>query len=148
MEDVPARRAPEPATPTGKTLDASLRDASFSRYPVLGTHSWRLPDTLIHRVSCRGIRRASRRAPSAGCAFRADPHPPGKPAAAAGPGDGGDGLACDLAHAFSWLWLLPPLAVFFAIAVYHSRVLEAKVHAERAVAVYHHGLARIADRWA
>ena len=51
-------------------------------------------------------------------------------------------------HAFSWLWLLLPLAVFFAIAVYHSRVLEAKVHAERAVAVYHHGLARIADRWA
>ncbi len=51
-------------------------------------------------------------------------------------------------HAFSLWWLVAPLACFFAVAVYHARVLRDKAHAERAVAVYQHGLARIEDRWA
>ncbi|HKS74594.1 MAG TPA: hypothetical protein VJQ82_15435 [Terriglobales bacterium] len=51
-------------------------------------------------------------------------------------------------HAFSLWWLLLPLGIFLAIGVYHTRILEAKAHAERAVAVYKHGLARIEDRWA
>jgi hypothetical protein len=50
-------------------------------------------------------------------------------------------------HAFPIWWLVVPLAVFFAIAVYHSKVLESRSHAERAVAVYQHGIARVEDRW-
>ncbi len=50
-------------------------------------------------------------------------------------------------HEFSFAWLVLPLGIFFAIAVYHSQILEAKSQAERAVAVYHHGLARVHDRW-
>jgi hypothetical protein len=45
-----------------------------------------------------------------------------------------------------WLWL--PVAVFLAVAIYHSKVLQAKAFAERAVAVYRNGLARIEDTWA
>lgn len=51
-------------------------------------------------------------------------------------------------HAFSLWWLLLPLGIFLAIGVYHTRILEAKAHAERAVAVYKHGLARLEDAWA
>ena len=50
-------------------------------------------------------------------------------------------------HAFPLWWLALPLAVFFAIAVYHARILREKAHAERAVGVYRHGIARIEDRW-
>ncbi len=50
-------------------------------------------------------------------------------------------------QAFSLWWLVAPLACFFVVAVYHARVLREKAHAERAVAVYQHGLARIEDRW-
>lgn len=51
-------------------------------------------------------------------------------------------------HAFSLWWLTLPIAIFFALIVYHSKILEAKSHAERAVAFYRHGVARIEDRWA
>ncbi len=51
-------------------------------------------------------------------------------------------------HAFSLWWLVAPLAFFFAVAVYHAKILSDKAHAERAVAVYRHGIARIEDRWA
>lgn len=50
-------------------------------------------------------------------------------------------------QAFSLWWLVAPLVCFFVVAVYHARVLRGKAHAERAVAVYQHGLARIEDRW-
>ena len=50
-------------------------------------------------------------------------------------------------HAFSLWWLAVPVACFFALAVYHARILGAKAHAERAVAVYRHGIARLEDRW-
>jgi hypothetical protein len=41
-----------------------------------------------------------------------------------------------------------PVAAFAGIAVWHSRVLRARELAERAVAFYERGLARIEDRWA
>lgn len=50
-------------------------------------------------------------------------------------------------HMFSAWWLTAPVLSFLAIAVYHSRVLEAKSQAERAAAFYRAGLARIQDRW-
>jgi len=50
-------------------------------------------------------------------------------------------------HSFSLWWMAAPLAVFFAIAVYHSRVLEQLEIANRAAAYYRDGLARMNDRW-
>lgn len=44
-------------------------------------------------------------------------------------------------------WLLAPAAVFLGIAAYHSRILRARDPAQRAVAFYHSGLARIEERW-
>jgi MutS-like protein len=45
-------------------------------------------------------------------------------------------------------WLAAPAAVFLGVAVYHSRILRARELAERAVAFYERGLARVEDRWA
>lgn len=50
-------------------------------------------------------------------------------------------------HAFSPWWLMLPVAAFVGVAVYHDRVLLVRSHAERAVAIYRKGLARIEDRW-
>jgi hypothetical protein len=50
-------------------------------------------------------------------------------------------------HALSLWWLLAPAAIFFAVAVYHSRVLRLRDLAQRAVSFYENGLARIEDRW-
>jgi hypothetical protein len=44
-------------------------------------------------------------------------------------------------------WLLVPVAAFIAIAAYHSRILRRRDLAQRAVAFYQNGLARIEDRW-
>jgi hypothetical protein len=44
-------------------------------------------------------------------------------------------------------WILLPVAVFFAIGIYHARILQAKQCAERAAAVYRRGIARMEDRW-
>ncbi len=52
------------------------------------------------------------------------------------------------AHALSAWWLVAPVAAFVGIASYHSRVLRARELAERAVAFYEKGIARIEDRWA
>jgi hypothetical protein len=49
--------------------------------------------------------------------------------------------------AFSPWWLLLSLLVFLAIAIVHARVLRERACAERAVAFYRNGLARIEDRW-
>ncbi len=46
------------------------------------------------------------------------------------------------------LWLFAPVAAFLAIAVRHDRVLRGMRAAERAIAFYERGLARIEDRWA
>jgi MutS domain V len=51
-------------------------------------------------------------------------------------------------HSISAWWLLVPAAAFAAIAVYHSRVLRGRELAQRAVAFYERGLARVEDRWA
>ncbi|HEV2386118.1 MAG TPA: hypothetical protein VGS20_02575 [Candidatus Acidoferrales bacterium] len=45
-------------------------------------------------------------------------------------------------------WLLAPVAIFVLLAVLHEQVLGARAGAERAVAFYRHGLARLEDRWA
>ena len=51
-------------------------------------------------------------------------------------------------HLFSFWWWGVPLAIFLAIAVYHSRILERLDQATRAVRFYRDGIARIEDRWA
>ncbi len=50
-------------------------------------------------------------------------------------------------HSFSPWWMAVPIVAFFAVAVYHSRVLEQLEVANRAVAYYRDGLARVNDRW-
>ena len=50
-------------------------------------------------------------------------------------------------HAFSLWWMLLPLIVFVFVAAYHSRVLSARDLAQRGVAFYKNGIARIEDRW-
>jgi hypothetical protein len=51
-------------------------------------------------------------------------------------------------HALSPWWLTAPVVAFASIAVWHSRVLRARELAERAVAFYERGLARMEDGWA
>ncbi len=51
-------------------------------------------------------------------------------------------------HALSPWWIFAPVVGFAALAAYHSRVLRARELAQRAVAFYRTGLARIEDRWA
>jgi len=46
----------------------------------------------------------------------------------------------------SW-WLLAPVAVFIALAVWHGRVVRERTFARRAITYYDHGLARLADHW-
>lgn len=46
----------------------------------------------------------------------------------------------------SW-WLLTPMAVFIALAVWHGRITRERTFARRAVTYYDHGLARLADHW-
>ena len=45
-------------------------------------------------------------------------------------------------------WLAAPLAAFFALLLWHDRILRDRELAERAVRYYERGLARIEDRWA
>lgn len=49
--------------------------------------------------------------------------------------------------AVTWGWLAVPFATFAVLVVAHDRVLRAKARAERAVAHYDAGLARIEERW-
>ena len=50
-------------------------------------------------------------------------------------------------YAFSPWWLLTPLAIFIAIAAFHSRILRKSTQAERAADFYRKAIARIEDRW-
>jgi hypothetical protein len=50
--------------------------------------------------------------------------------------------------ALAWWWLLVPLAAFAGAVTWHARVIRARELAERGVAFYEGGLARIEDRWA
>ncbi len=52
------------------------------------------------------------------------------------------------AHYLPPWWIAAPVAAFAAIAFWHSRVLRSLELAQRAVAFYERGLARIQDRWA
>jgi DNA mismatch repair ATPase MutS len=51
-------------------------------------------------------------------------------------------------HAASPYWLIVPLTLYIAFAVWHELILRARTRAERAAAFYEHGLARMEDRWA
>ena len=51
-------------------------------------------------------------------------------------------------HFLSPWWIAAPVAAFGGIAFWHSRVLRSQQLAQRAVAFYDRGLARIEDRWA
>ncbi len=51
-------------------------------------------------------------------------------------------------RAVSPAWLLVPLALFAALVLYHARVRRRHARAERAVAFYRRGLARIEGGWA
>jgi hypothetical protein len=55
-------------------------------------------------------------------------------------------LAFKLNSISGW-WLCAPAAAFVGIAVYHSRILQARELAKRAASYYRRGLARIEDRW-
>jgi hypothetical protein len=45
-------------------------------------------------------------------------------------------------------WLCVPVAAFIAVLIYHQRIRTRRIQAQRAVALYQDGLARIQDRWA
>jgi hypothetical protein len=47
-----------------------------------------------------------------------------------------------------WWWLLPPSAVFLALAVVQDRIIQARRRAERAAALYDQALDRLNDCWA
>jgi hypothetical protein len=55
-------------------------------------------------------------------------------------------LAFKMQRISAW-WLCAPVAAFAGVAVYHSRVLQARELAERAADHYRRGLARVEDRW-
>jgi hypothetical protein len=50
-------------------------------------------------------------------------------------------------NAFSSWWLLLPVLLFVALAIFHARILRMRTCAVRAVDIYRKGLARIEDRW-
>jgi len=52
------------------------------------------------------------------------------------------------AHFLSAWWIAAPVAAFAGISFWHSRILRSRELAQRAVAFYERGLARIEDRWA
>src|ERR1700751_2940404 len=64
----------------------------------------------------------------------------------------GGGIAVALCsfyqHLMSRWWLLPVLVVFVIAARRHSAVLQRRDEAQRAIAFFDRGIARIDDRWA
>ncbi|HYL61577.1 MAG TPA: mismatch repair protein [Candidatus Methylomirabilis sp.] len=50
-------------------------------------------------------------------------------------------------HALSLFWLIAPIVLYAALAVWHGRVLRAKNRAHTAAEFYRKGIARIEDRW-
>jgi len=50
-------------------------------------------------------------------------------------------------HGLSPLWLLVPLALFVAVAIWHDRVLTRRDRASRAVRFYERGLSRLSGTW-
>lgn len=54
---------------------------------------------------------------------------------------------CFERDAFSIWWLLFPVLLFVALAIFHDKVLRMRTRTERAIDVYRKGLERIEDRW-
>jgi hypothetical protein len=50
-------------------------------------------------------------------------------------------------QAVSGYWVLLPVALYLALAVFHEQVLRARTRAETAASFYRKGIARIEDRW-
>ncbi len=50
-------------------------------------------------------------------------------------------------HALPSYWLLAPIALYLAFAIFHERTLRSRARAETAAALYRRGIARIEDRW-
>jgi len=50
-------------------------------------------------------------------------------------------------HLLSPWWLVAPVVGFLAVAIYHYRILRSRDRAQRAIAFYEAGLARIENRW-
>lgn len=50
-------------------------------------------------------------------------------------------------HGASSYWLIIPVAVYLALAIWHELTIRARTQAERAAAFYERGIARIEDRW-
>jgi hypothetical protein len=48
---------------------------------------------------------------------------------------------------FTPYWILAPVAIYAALAIFHEFTLRAKTRAESAAAFYQRGLARIEDLW-
>jgi hypothetical protein len=53
-----------------------------------------------------------------------------------------------MTRVWSWLWMLLPVAGFFALVWLHERVIRDRTAARRAVRFFEWGLARLDDRWA
>ena len=51
-------------------------------------------------------------------------------------------------HLLSPDWLLLPVGLYIALAIFHERTIRARTRAETAAALYRKGIARIEDRWA
>jgi len=51
-------------------------------------------------------------------------------------------------HAVSPWWLAAPVAAFVGLVLVHDRVIRQRQRADRAVAFYEHGIARLEHRWA
>jgi hypothetical protein len=51
-------------------------------------------------------------------------------------------------HALSSWWLLFPIALYAALAIFHERTLRARSREETAASFYRKGIGRIEDRWA
>jgi hypothetical protein len=54
---------------------------------------------------------------------------------------------CFGVHLLSPAWLLVPVGAFIAVVIYHSRVRESKLVAQRGATYYSEALARLDDRW-
>ncbi len=51
------------------------------------------------------------------------------------------------AHRFSAAWILAPIILYTALAIWHERVLRARTRADAAAGFYRRGILRIEDRW-
>jgi hypothetical protein len=55
---------------------------------------------------------------------------------------------CVAKSLFAPIWLIVPVALYLALAIWHELILRARKRAESAAGFYRQGIARIEDRWA